>query len=126
MSIYASELMRKARQNPSEYEGKRYKVMIDNTHGHFIGEVNGGYLHLIAFGDTHLEEIPKSVPWQEAIQAWINGKNIKVEWIDFENNYKEFIQMHGLRFGLLPYLKVVPEHGIDRKAFKDGRWYILD
>jgi len=59
------------------------------------------------------EEVPQEVPWQEAIQAWVDGK--KVYFIDV-NNKKRIIRNCNLFIDDGVY--------VHREHLTEGKWYI--
>ena len=61
------------------------------------------------------ELIPQEVPWQEAIQAWVDGKNFRVEM-----GYVSIRQLAGIKLGG----EMSGGGSIDPKYFIDGKWFI--
>jgi len=72
--------------------------------------------HITSWGlGDNWELIPQEVTWQEAIQAWIEGKGIQVKINDWVRE-----QPSSYKFGCPPGLVL----GFDRDEFKKGKWYI--
>ncbi len=67
--------------------------------------------------DEDWELVPREVTWQEAIQAWLNGKDISIEY-----GGGTFIQKYACRFGVLEN----QFDGFGAKLFTDGKWYIKE
>ena len=62
------------------------------------------------------------MPWQEAIRAWCeDGKSFRIEM----GGKVVFEQSSIFRMGLSGSSKI-PELGIDKDWFEEGKWYIED
>lgn len=64
---------------------------------------------------------PKQVSWQEAIQAWIDGKNFKIVLPYGEELTQYTVFKLGTRLN-----KESDKRGFDVSCFAEGKWYILD
>lgn len=130
--LYAYELMKLAKDNPSEYEGRRYEA----TQLSCLVDYNGKKYHECIFnsigqltsidgavlyfnGSTVLEEIkpqPKPVPFIEAIKAYSEGKAIKVMHGDHWHTYSKpnhiFLDDTG--------------YAIEADEIFHGEWYVLE
>ena len=75
------------------------------------------YSHAASVDNLHIvwELVPQEVTWQEAIQAWIDGKDFRIErdGITYEQaNFCGLGWFEGRNNWLYP------------KLFKEGKWYI--
>lgn len=61
--------------------------------------------------------IPQEVTWQEAIQAWVDGKEFLIK-----HNGKEYKQRQCSRLGCL---SDNPFSGFGNGLFTEGKWFIL-
>jgi hypothetical protein len=132
--MFASELMELIRKNPEKHEGKRYKVTVGDRL--FAGGTPHGYKECIVknseicsndnasfalciFSNTEVEEIKQPVTWQEAIEAWANGKSVKCVYGDKP------------RVGIALYnnggfLKDTDSCSLSKAEIVEGIWYIED
>ena len=66
------------------------------------------------------ELIAQEVTWQEAIQAWLNNKSIRIEVADKEGNGKSlYYQKWTNRLGCMGVTE-----GFNKDLFVRGKWYI--
>ena len=80
-------------------------------------------------GHTHLspldrwEEVPQEVTWQEALEAWANGKTVKCIARGYDNVYQKYDAINDCDDSFL-----VEENGnpVDAYEILEGRWYILE
>ena len=61
------------------------------------------------------ELLPQEVTWQEAIQAWLNCKEIYVETDD-----GKYTQRASFRLGCF----ALGQDGFNKNCFRSGKWYI--
>jgi hypothetical protein len=99
-----------------------------DSRDYVIGRDDDGYVKFFehgkfrdAFFDIHQkfgwewELVPQEVTWQEAIQAWLDGKDIRIEL-----RGKTYIQHYVCRFGLAEN----SFNGFGKNFFTEGKWYI--
>ena len=106
-------------KNLGEDGTKRYKRLGDGLEMGCGGQF--GMYYQWEAGHAHLspldawEEVSQEVTWQEALEAWANGKDIKSVIYDEEIFYK-----HEER-----YLEDQNGDAISSDELTEGKWYIL-
>ena len=65
--------------------------------------------------DENWELLPQEVTWQEAIQAWINCKEVYVEY-----DGEKYTQRASFRLGCF----ALGQDGFNKNCFRSGKWYI--
>lgn len=80
-----------------------------------------GNIHLVrvdgsVYSPDSWELIPQKVTWQEAIQAWLEGKEILIK-----HNGKEYRQKPSVGLGNFTNY---PSSSFGNRLFLDGEWYI--
>lgn len=91
-----------------------YEVYIENDS--FYGKDTS---KLILFLDGEWKIIQEPVPWQEAIQAWLDGKNVYY----YFNSVKQYLSKD---ISYLEVLSVFGKRGLSKDELKVGKWYIED
>lgn len=127
--MFASELMEEVRENPDKYEKQVFEVTdgyaltsTGKSVPHIIisaGTAREGHTGNIAYfsTDTQVKEIKQPVTWQEAIQAWIDGKTIYSD-----GDYGKHFYLSGSQY-LKDNENAVP---ITRIELQKQKWYIED
>ncbi len=70
---------------------------------------------LIQLNDHEWEIVEEPVSWQEAMQAWIEDKNIRIEY-----GGETYKQSHANKLGCFKG----NEKGFPHSFFRTGKWYI--
>jgi hypothetical protein len=104
---------------------KRYRRLGDGLEISLGGQL--GMYYRWESGHTHLspldkwEEIPQEVAWQEAIEAWANGKIIKCTARGYDNIYQQYDVVDDCYDSFL-----LDEVGnpLDAYEILEGKWYI--
>ena len=83
----------------------------------------GDYLSL----EERWEEAEKPVTWQEAIEAWVNGKGNMVEMEDMDPifSYNDDVLINPASNKLGCFINNETK-GFNRILFEQGTWYIID
>lgn len=135
------EIMQEIQNKGEEMVGKKYKIVKSNYNG--ISNIRKGEIAVIRrfmdflalttesggriialTGFEEWEEVREPVTWQEAFQAWIDGKNFRIEY-----EGKIYSQSTNFKLGIQS-IKVFTgmgwEDGIDKAILKKGKFYIED
>lgn len=72
------------------------------------------------------EEVKAPVPWQEAIQAWIDGKGFRIEMPNGKIIHQSAIEAFGIQLRTEDGDFNAQEFGIMASCFIVGKWYIED
>jgi len=120
------EVVKELSENPKKkYEAiddGLYKLTASYRNGYIVfqafapngDEINGANAYKI---DQDWQEIKQPVPWQEAIQAWLdNDKDIYV----VRENGERIDQSESYRFGIFGD----GANGFNRHDFTQGKWFI--
>lgn len=113
------EVLKELEENPmkvfeSSLAGLKYKILLDGETIAFEAST-GKFTGLSNCRDW--QEVKQSVPWQEALEAWANGKRIrcvigKAEYIFGRSPYREFQDQN--------------DYGLAAEHITKGTWYIED
>lgn len=110
------EMLKELTENPNKRfcSTKNKSDCVSNNCGK-VEWIDGNHFYPSWILDEEWEEAPQEVTWQEALEAWANGKDIKSVIYDEEIFYKH---EEG-------YLEDQNGDAISFDELTEGKWYIL-
>ena len=110
------EMLKELTENPNKVFENQNGLKVRTCDGVLCYDEDLHRYGALFVGDTEdWEEVPTEVTWQEAVQAWANGKDIKSVIYDEEIFYRH----------IEGYLEDQNGDAISLDELTEGKWYIL-
>jgi hypothetical protein len=121
------EMLKELTENPKKrFKRKNWEGVYICSKNGFICDSNGdryGIYDVMEDLDGGWEELPREVTWQEALEAWANGKTVKCAARGYDNIYQKYDVVDDCDD---PFLLDEVGNPLDAYEILEGKWYILE